>query len=223
MGCMEGQRPQSAGTNDNDDLGAVASLNDPTRRVLYELVAQSSRPLSRDEAAETIGVSRQVAAYHLDRLVEDGLVEVEFRRLSGRVGPGAGRTSKLYRRSSREYEVSMPPRRYQLAARIMLEAIAETDLAGEVLTAVAHRIGNHLGSEGLDNALAAVGYEPAEENSETRFRNCPFHMLREQNRAITCDLNLALVQGIVEGAGSQIDAVLAPEDGYCCVRLRSTS
>jgi predicted ArsR family transcriptional regulator len=220
---MDEQQLQSAKTSDNDDLGAVASLNDPTRRGLYELVARSNRPLSRDEAAETIGVARQVAAYHLDRLVEDGLVEVEFRRLSGRVGPGAGRTSKLYRRSPREYEVSMPPRRYQLAARIMLEAIGEADLDSDVLTAVAHRVGNHLGSEGLNNALAAVGYEPVEENSETRFRNCPFHMLREQDRAITCDLNLALVQGIVEGAGSQIDAVLAPEDGYCCVRLRSPS
>jgi predicted ArsR family transcriptional regulator len=220
---MDEQLPQAPKPDDYDDLGTVASLNDPTRRVLYELVAQSNRPLSRDEAAATIGVARQVAAYHLDRLVEDGLVEVEFRRLSGRVGPGAGRTSKLYRRSNREYEVSMPPRRYQLAARIMLEAIGEADLDSDVLTAVAQRVGNQLGREGLDNALAEVGYEPVEENSETRFRNCPFHMLREQDRAITCNLNLALVQGIVEGAGSKIDAVLAPEDGYCCVRLLSPS
>ncbi len=207
----------------NPDLEAVASLNDPTRRALYDLVALAEEPISRDQAAEAIGVSRQVVAYHLDRLVEDGLLEVEFRRLSGRVGPGAGRTSKLYRRSSREYEVSMPPRRYELAARIMLEAIGETDLDGNVLTGVAHRVGNHLGREGLDNALAAVGYEPTAENGETRFRNCPFHVLREQDRAITCDLNFALVQGMIEGAGSDVDAVLAPEAGYCCVRLRSQS
>lgn len=220
---MDEQLPQGSRTDNNADLVTVASLSDPTRRVLYELVVQAKRPVSRDDAAATTGVTRQVAAYHLDRLVEDGLVEVEFRRLSGRVGPGAGRTSKLYRRSNREYEVSMPPRRYQLAARIMLEAIGEADIDGDVLTGVAQRVGNQLGKEGLHNALAEVGYEPVQENSETRFRNCPFHMLREQDRAITCSLNLALVQGIVEAAGSQLETVLAPEEGYCCVRLLSPS
>jgi predicted ArsR family transcriptional regulator len=207
----------------NSDLEAVASLHDPTRRALYDLIAQSEEPISRDQAAHTMGVSRQVAAYHLDRLVEDGLLEVEFRRLSGRVGPGAGRTSKLYRRSSREYEVSMPPRRYELAARIMLEAIGETELDGDVLSEVAYRVGRQLGKDGLDSALAAVGYEPAAANGETRFRNCPFHVLQEQNRTITCSLNLALVEGMVQGAGSEVDALLAPEDGYCCIRLRSES
>ena len=219
---MDDQTVRDTKTGPHPDLEAVASLSDPTRRGLYQLVAQAKGLVSRDQAADAAGVSRQVAAYHLDRLVEDGLLEVEFRRLNGRVGPGAGRTSKLYRRISREYLVSLPPRRYELAARIMLKAIAETELDIGVLTDVAHRLGAELGGPGLDEALTATGYEPAEEDGETRFRNCPFHVLREQDRDITCELNLALVQGMVEGAGSDIDAVLAPEDGYCCVRLRSS-
>lgn len=220
---MDGQRVRAAGTDLPSDLEAVASLHDPTRRALYDLVSQSDGSISRDQAAEAIGVSRQVVAYHLDRLVEDGLLEVEFRRLSGRVGPGAGRTSKLYRRSSREYEVSMPPRRYELAARIMLEAIGGAADDAGVLSGVAHRVGNHLARLGLNIALAEIGYEPTTEKGEIRFRNCPFHVLREQDRAIPCNLNLALVEGIVQGSGSEAEAVLAPEDGYCCVRLRTDS
>lgn len=216
---MDGNRDRTTRFGATQDLEAVASLGDPRRRTLYELVTRAKNPVNRNEAAAATGVSRQMAAYHLDRLVEDGLLEVEFRRLSGRVGPGAGRTSKLYRRSSREYMVAMPPRRYELAARILLEAIGETDLDTGVLADVAHRVGAQLGELGLDQALLATGYEPAEENGEIRFRNCPFHRLREQDRSITCELNLALIEGMVQAAGSEVEAVLAPEDGYCCVRL----
>lgn len=205
--------------NSDADLEAVASLAEPIRRTLYDFVAGSAEPVSRDDAAEAVDVSRQVAAYHLDRLAEDGLVEVEFRRLSGRTGPGAGRPSKLYRRSERVHEVSIPPRRYELAARILLEAAGEGHLATAALTEVARRTGREIGRSGLGGALAATGYEPVTEEGETRFRNCPFHVLRDQDRDTTCGLNLALVEGMLEGAGSDTDAVLAPEEGYCCVRL----
>lgn len=207
---------------DNEqDLEAVASLVEPVRRALYEHVAASAESVSRDDAAEAVGVSRQVAAYHLDRLSDDGLLDVEFRRLSGRAGPGAGRPSKLYRRSGQVYDVSVPPRRYELAARILLDAAREGHLDTAALTEVARRTGREIGSGGLEAALAGTGYEPTVEDGETRFRNCPFHALQERDRETTCGLNLALVEGMVEGSGSQVTAVLAPEQGYCCVRLRS--
>jgi predicted ArsR family transcriptional regulator len=200
-------------------LDAVASLVEPVRRALYDFVAVATEPVSRDDAAEAVGVSRQVAAYHLDRLAADGLVDVEFRRLSGRTGPGAGRPSKLYLRSDRAHEVSIPPRRYELAARILLEAAREGHLESGTLVTVAKRTGAEIGQAGLAEALVATGYEPVVEGDETRFRNCPFHVLRDQDRDTTCRLNLALVSGMVEGSGSKATAVLAPEDGYCCVRL----
>lgn len=201
------------------DLDAVASLAEPIRRALYGYVAGSSEPVSRDDAAEAVDVSRQVAAYHLDRLADDGLLEVEFRRLTGREGPGAGRPSKLYKRSARVHEVSIPPRRYELAARILLDAAREGHLDAEALTDVARRTGEEIGRAGLEAALKATGYEPVTEDGETRFRNCPFHTLKDRDRETTCGLNLALVEGMVEGSGSETDAVLAPEEGYCCVRL----
>jgi len=203
------------------DLEVLASLAEPVRRALYDFVVASSGPVGRDEAAEAVGVSRQVAAYHLDRLADDGLLEVEFRRLTGKAGPGAGRPSKLYCRSSQEYEVSVPPRRYELAARILLDAVRDGDLDSAALAEAARRTGREIGAAGLEAALAGTGYEPVIEDGETRFRNCPFHVLRDRDRETTCGLNVALVEGMIESSGADLEAVFAPEDGYCCVRLRS--
>lgn len=201
------------------EISAIASLAEPLRRGLYEFVVAASEPVGRDEAAEALGVSRQVAAYHLDRLIDEGLLSAEFRRLTGREGPGAGRPSKLYRRSDRVHEISIPPRRYELAARILLEAVRETGVDHSTLADVARRMGRQIGEGGIDRALAATGYEPAVENGEIRFRNCPFHELRDQDRETTCGVNLALVEGMIEGAEDDHISTLAPEDGYCCVRL----
>ena len=205
---------------ESDDLAALSSLAEPIRRSLYDFVSSMPEPVNRDAAAEAVGVSRQVASYHLDRLAGDGLLEFEFRRLNGRGGPGAGRPSKLYHRSAQVYEVSMPRRSYQLAARILLEAVRAANVDDATLAEVARHTGSQLGAHGLAQALAETGYEPAVEDGETRFRNCPFHLLRDQDREVTCGLNLALVEGMIEGSGSSASAVLAPEDGYCCVRLR---
>jgi predicted ArsR family transcriptional regulator len=215
MGAVVTEHDQGS----DSDLAALASLGDPLRRALYSFVATSPQPVSRDEAADAVEVSRHVAAYHLNRLAEDGLLDVEFRRLSGRTGPGAGRPTKLYRRSDRVHEVSLPPRRYGLAARILLDATREGHLETGALIDSARRAGEEIGQAGLGAALEATGYEPVEEEGETRFRNCPFHVLRERDRETTCGLNLALVEGMVEGSGSSTDAVLLFEEGYCCVRL----
>lgn len=213
------ERPDDLARGAEPALEAVASLAEPLRRALYDFVAASPEAVSRDDAADAVGTSRQVAAYHLDRLAEDGLLVVEFRRLSGRAGPGAGRPSKLYRRSDRDHQVSIPPRRYELAARVLLEAAREGQLAAQALTEAARRTGHQIGEGGLGAALTATGYEPVIEEGQTRFRNCPFHVLKDQDRETTCGLNLALVEGMVEGAGSDHEATLTFEEGYCCVRL----
>lgn len=201
------------------NLEAVSSLAEPVRRALYDFVAAADDAVSRDEAAAAVSVSRQVAAHHLDRLASDGLLKVEFRRLTGRTGPGAGRPSKLYRRSEQDHQVSVPPRRYGLAAQILLDAARAGDLERDALEAAAHRTGEEIGKEGLSQALEATGYEPVTLNGEIRFRNCPFHALRDQDQEMTCCLNVALVEGMVKGSGSDADANFDPEDGYCCVRL----
>jgi predicted ArsR family transcriptional regulator len=197
---------------------ALAALADPLRRAIYDHVVGSSAPVGRDQAAAALEISRQAAAYHLDRLAEEGLLEVEFRRLSGRTGPGAGRPAKLYRLSGLMLDITLPPRRYELAAKILLEAVGRDD--SQSVTEVARRTGRELGRAGLKTALDETGYQPMGEGGETRFRNCPFHALRDQDRETTCRLSLALVEGLIEGSGSNAVAVFGPEEGYCCVRLR---
>jgi len=202
------------------DLDAVGSLTDPTRRRLYVFVNRSSEPVGRDEAADALGIPRQTAAYHLDRLAEEGLVDVEFLRRSGRTGPGAGRPAKLYKRTDRDHEVSLPPRRYGLAARILLEAVSLGAVKRKDLAAAARRIGAELGEEGLDQALRQTGYDPVIEEGEIRFRNCPFHVLKTQDQRTVCNLNLGLVEGMIDGSDDGRTAYLVPSDSYCCVRVR---
>jgi predicted ArsR family transcriptional regulator len=204
-------------------LEAIAALAEPMRRSVYEVVSTSREAMSRDSVANRLGVSRQVAAYHLDVLADSGLLDVEFKRLTGRDGPGAGRPAKLYRRAGETVEFSVPPRRYELAARILLETVRAAHLDEAALETAAHSAGCRIGAHGLELALREMGYEPAEESNETRFMNCPFHVLREQDQETTCRMNLALVEGLIEGSGSEMTASLAPEDGYCCVRLSAKS
>ena len=221
---------------EESDIAAVALLNEPARRKLYEWVAGQGRSVSRDEAAAGTGVSRALAAFHLDRLAGAGVLAVEYRRLSGRRGPGAGRPAKLYRRAEHDVAVSLPARRYETAARLLSEAIEGSPAPGPVATLrkAATRLGGEwaagasmepaaAGPQDTDavlQLLAERGYEPILEGGEIRLRNCPFHALVEEHRDLVCGMNLALAQGLLEGfAAAGMKARLAPEPGYCCVRI----
>ena len=134
-------------TDPIDDIEAIALLDEPARRAVYEWVVARQRPVGRDETAAGVGISRALAAFHLDRLAEGGLLETEFRRLTGRTGPGAGRPAKLYRRADREIAVSLPERRYDVAADLLAGALE--DVTGEhppaALRAAAHEVGEEVG------------------------------------------------------------------------------
>ena len=211
------------------DLGpvsSVSSLDDPVRRRLYEVVCERTEPVGRDEAAAAAGVGRALAVYHLDKLVESGLLTARYQRPPGRSGPGAGRPAKLYTRSGREFAVSVPPREYELAARLLVQAV-ESDLTGrsrDALVDAARRLGVEIGSRfrgDLTAALAGQGYEPRRgADGVTRLRNCPFHQLAEQHRDIVCGMNLGLIEGLV--AGLQVPEArpaLDPSPGRCCVTI----
>jgi predicted ArsR family transcriptional regulator len=215
------------------DLASLSSLDDPVRRRLYEVVTRQAGPLGRDEAASAAGVGRALAAYHLDKLVESGLLTASYQRPAGRTGPGAGRPAKLYARSEREFAVTVPPREYELAARLLVQVV-ESDRSGRsrvALREAAYRLGTELGSgfragadgesvadQDVESALVQQGYEPNRSDGVIRLRNCPFHQLAERNRDVVCGMNLALVEGLVTGLGANgWHPVLDPQPGYCCV------
>ena len=147
-------------------VAAVSALDEPIRRALFEHVSRSDSPVGRDEAAEALGLARSTAAFHLDRLAEEGLLAVEFKRLTGRTGPGSGRPAKLYRRAAEEIAVSVPERHYDLVGQMLLTAIEEStrtgEPAGEALLRVAGETGRTLGSGtgSLQQVLEDHGYEP---------------------------------------------------------------
>ncbi|MEV0523183.1 helix-turn-helix domain-containing protein [Streptomyces sp. NPDC050439] len=219
-----------------EDIDAIAVLQDPVRRRLYEYVAAQGREVGRNEAAEAAGVARTLAAHHLDKLTDAGLLESGSRRLTGRSGPGAGRPAKVYTRAPGERSVSLPARDYRTAAELLAEAAEQAGLdAG--LCAAARRRGEALRGAatpcgGLDEAmemLAARGYEPHLEDVEgpeggapvVRMRNCPFHAVAERFPPLVCGMNLALLEGLL-GADGPVHARMDARPGECCVVLDSS-
>jgi predicted ArsR family transcriptional regulator len=217
-------------------VAAVAALAEPTRRRLYEHVVRQPGPVSRDEAAGAVGVPRATTAFHLDRLVADGLLETSFERRSGRSGPGAGRPAKLYRRASCTVGVSFPERRYDLAGELLAGALEEADASGEPPRAVLGRrarargreIGAATGQDGVparDRVVAALeeaGFEPRAEDDAAGLANCPFHALAQEHTELVCGMNLQLLEGLLESVpGTGWAARLVPRPDRCCVRLES--
>jgi predicted ArsR family transcriptional regulator len=213
------------------DLASLSSLDDPLRRRLYEVVTSHPGPVSRDEAASEAGIGRALAVYHLDKLVESGLLTASYQRPPGRRGPGAGRPAKVYVRSDREFAVTVPPREYELAARLLVQAVEAdpSERSRAVLAEAARRLGAELGraferdagERDVKGVLTQQGYEPCGgADGVIRLRNCPFHQLTEQHREVVCGMNLALVEGLVDGLGAGgLRPVLDPQPGHCCVAI----
>src|SRR5881628_971363 len=221
-------------------IAAIASLAEPVRRGLYLYVTQRRRDVGRDEAARALHVSRALAAFHLDRLVEQGLLETSYRRLTGRRGPGAGRPAKLYHCSGRQLDVTLPRRRYELAGRVFARALtasaSRAPATRRALERAARAVGRDLAAQSgtaragtarvLASALAVLddwGYEPARTDGEVRLRNCPFDALANECRPLVCGMNLELLRGLLAGLGARGTRaeLRAPEAGSCCVVLRT--
>lgn len=206
-----------------DPLHALARLADPVRRRLYDVVASRSQPTSREAAAQAVGIRRSLAAYHLDKLVGDGLLEASYARTGDRSGPGAGRSSKLYRRADAEFSASVPARDYERAALLLADAIdAGGAAARAALMARARATGADLAQAGgsLMESLAAAGYEPYLEDGTIRLRNCPFHRLADRHRDLVCSMNLALVGGLVDALpGEERRPLLDRRERGCCVAV----
>ncbi|OBH64809.1 transcriptional regulator [Mycobacterium colombiense] len=219
------------------DAAGIGALADPVRRRLYQFVCSQPGLVSRDQAADAVGIAHHQAKFHLDRLTAEGLLESDYARVSGRSGPGAGRTSKLYRRARRDIAVSLPQREYELAGRLMATAIARSADTGEPVAEVLNRVAREyghtmvVGSVPPKDAGAALqrtvrvlrryGYEPRFSDSEVELANCPFHGLAQEQTELACNMNHALITGVADAlAPHGPDARLCPGRDRCCVVLR---
>jgi predicted ArsR family transcriptional regulator len=224
----------------DQQLTGLAGLGDPLRRALYRSVAERGEPVSREDAAAAVGISRPLAAYHLDKLIDDGLLEARYQRRSGRRGPGAGRPAKHYVRAAGHIELSLPARDYAALAELLAGAV-EADASGAAQAALnraAGALGTELGTRAaahtaadsdptqvlaaLHQALASRGYEPHEDADGTiRLRNCPFDRIAAHHRDLVCGANHAMLQALTDHLGGHppVRAVLDPQPGRCCVVL----
>ncbi len=225
--------------NEPDPIRAIARLDDPVRRSLYGWVVAQADAVGRDEAATAVGISRALAAFHLDKLVEDGLLTPEYRRRSGRTGPGAGRPAKLYRRAPRTIAVSLPARDYEFAATVLADAAerASESQPPATVRAAAREAGQEIGATAraaagprpsrsrrraaLLETLRERGYEPREPGGpggDIVLGNCPFDALVDDHRDLVCGMNLALAEGALETLGDAgLQASLDARPGLCCV------
>jgi predicted ArsR family transcriptional regulator len=217
------------------EVAGISALAEPARRALYLYVAEQPEPVSREQAASACELPLHSAKFHLDRLVDEGLLDVTYRRLTGRTGPGAGRTAKLYQRSDREVSVSLPDRRYELVGDILADAIDRASTDGISVREAVHDVAALRGraiaeeaeSEGgtdlerSSKVLGDNGYEPRLSDSDICLANCPFDRLAREHTELVCGMNLALVSGVLDGLGcDSLEAVLEPAPGLCCVKAR---
>jgi predicted ArsR family transcriptional regulator len=214
-------------------LEVVATLRDPTRWRLYRYIERQPAAVSRDEAAKSVGVSRALAAFHLEKLVAVGLLKPEYRRLSGRSGRGAGRTSKLYRRSARQVELSLPERHYDVLARLLAETMT-SDQPTSLDRGPAHDYGHALGTrarqrlrgEGrparllkcVEDVAETLGFDPyRDSNDAVRLRNCPFDPLSRLYTPLVCGVAQAMLTGVVDGLGAeQLTVSREMDPDRCC-------
>jgi predicted ArsR family transcriptional regulator len=223
------------------EVAAIAALGDPTRRALYRHIAAQSTGVSREEAAAAVGVPHHVARFHLDRLHAAGLLQAEYKRQAGRGGPGAGHPAKLYRATATEVSISIPERRYDIAALVLTRAIAAAissdtpvaralqDAAADAGRAIGRTARSRSAGQGHERALAtavqaldAHGFAPRNHGGEVVLANCPFRALAQQAPDVVCRMNLALISSMLQEAGAQTaTARLDPADGRCCVTVRA--
>jgi predicted ArsR family transcriptional regulator len=208
-------------------MAAVASLGDEKRRQLFELIAASDAAVGRDDAALALGLPRSTASFHLDRLVQDGLLAVEFQKSSGKSGPGSGRPAKMYRQATSEVGASVPDRNYDLAGELLATAIehstATGGAVGDSLLATSYRKGQALaiGAVSLEDFIAGEGYQPRPDGAGGfELVNCPFHRLSDGHPEVVCAMNGSFLQGAAAACGEPEERV-APNSvpGQCCARI----
>jgi len=211
----------------DDPWTGVTALADASRRVLYDYVRHADHPVGRDEAADAAGMSRGLAAFHLDKLVDVGLLRARYQAPPDRPR-GRGRSPKVYEPAGDGVAVTIPERRYRLIAEILASAVDDDPAeAGQAAVRHARDRGRAFGAalragerRDLLAALARLGFEPDRTTGRILLHNCPFHSLATRHTTLVCGLNHAFLAGLLDGLDiDDRQAVLAPHTGRCCVEL----
>ncbi|MEU6366711.1 helix-turn-helix domain-containing protein [Streptomyces sp. NPDC046931] len=220
-------------------IDSVSALSEDSRRRMFSFIRRARRAVTRDEAAASVGISRKLAAFHLDKLVDAGLLRARYETPDGI--RKVGRQPKVYEATDAQITVNIPDRRHELLADLLLDAVltegADENAAQAALRTAEQRgrrmgetardetrpgrLGPERGVTACERLLDQYGYEPVRETpTRLRLRNCPFHPLAAKAPDLVCGMNQAFLSGFLTGLQvNGVQAVLAPEPGECCVRL----
>ncbi|MYS88820.1 transcriptional regulator [Streptomyces sp. SID5464] len=220
-------------------IDSVSVLGEDSRRRMFAFIRRARRAVTRDEAAASVGISRKLAAFHLDKLVDAGLLRARYETPGGI--RKVGRQPKVYEPTDTQLTVSIPDRRHELLADLLLDAVlteGTDENAAQAAVRTAGQRGRQMGEAerdrtrpgrlGAERGLTACesmldehGYEPVRETpTHLRLRNCPFHPLAAKAPDLVCGMNHAFLTGYLDGLRiGGVQAVLAPRPGECCVRL----
>ena len=227
--------------SERESIAAIAALDDDVRRGLFEHVRDAHRPVTREDAAAAVGVSRKLAAFHLDKLVAVGVLNARYEAVEPR---RVGRAPKVYVLASTDIAVSIPARRHAVLAEILVDALV-AGRAGErgdrAAMRVARTYGEQLGAAehdrlrpgrvGAERALGMAsalteryGFQPCRTaDGAVRLRNCPFHPLAQQAPELVCAINQQFLSGMLTGLHARgVEARLDARPGECCVELRAS-
>lgn len=219
-------------------LAVLSLLNDDIRWRLYHFARRDRHPITREEAARAVGISAKLAAFHLDKMVQGGLLQADFATPGG-LRRRVGRAPKRYRLSAQEFSLSLPQRRYDLIGEILVDALGlGNGSTAQTVREIAFERGQCIGgghrearrrggsepervTDEACSLLEGLGFEPADADSEVVLRNCPFQALAQRDPQLVCGINLAFIDGMLRGLGNRaVAAELTPDEGLCCVRVR---
>lgn len=220
-------------------IASIGVLADGLRRRMFAFIRRARRPVTRDEAAASVGISRKLAAFHLDKLVAAGLLRSRYATPGG--VRKVGRRPVVYEPTGADIRVSIPERSHDLLADLLLDALIGEragETPAEATTRAAGRRGREMGEaarsalrpgrlgaeRGLtlcEQMLDEHGFEPVRDApTSVTLRNCPFHPLAAKAPDLVCGMNRAFLAGYLDGLGlTAIEAVLSPRSGECCVEL----
>lgn len=214
-----------------------SALGESRGRVL-DVLRAIDEPTGVQEIAEQVGLHSNTARFHLDGLVDAGLVE---RRTEGHRRPGRPRMVYVAIPSN----VPAGRRSYRLLAEMLTSLVTETlpepgpaaERAGEAWgrylaerPAPGQLVDADEGLRRLSTVLADVGFEPEpvddSEHPVIPMRHCPFREVAEQHREVVCSLHLGLMRGVLAETHAPLVAErLDPfvERSLCLAHLRPTA
>lgn len=198
------------------DENAVPALGESRARVLAVL-QDTRRPLGASDVAKHVGLHVNTARFHLDALVEAGIVN---RAREEREHPGRPRT--LY--VARPDAARAGRRSYRLLAEILTSYVAaETPQPEQAAIQAGRAWGRYLANppppfrrinadtatqqliDGLDEIGFASEAVTTGNHRQILLHHCPFRETAEEHREVVCSIHLGLMQGILAAIDAPVE------------------